>query len=217
MKEIDFLPQWYRADRQRKQCRCRHYVLFGLIVAMVAGWSFMVGRSVSRLQAETRQMESTLVEGQKTIQQALEMEMEIERLGRQAEILAALTPRTAISAVLGELSHRINENIIFGRVVWAQEPLGDTKTSAASVVRIGAAKSQSPSPAPLPEGPQCTRLTLTGVAAGGAEVASLIDRLETSDYFKNVSPGFSRAKKIGDKEVSEFEITCRVADFEVQK
>lgn len=216
MKELDFLPQWYRADRQRKQCRYRHYVLFALVVALVAGWSFIIGRSVSSLQAETRQVESILHEGQKTIQQALEMEMEIEHLSQQADILAALTPRTAISAVLGELSQRVSENIIFSRVLWVQEPLADKQTSASSAVRIGAAKPDE-SVSLLPDGPQGTRVTLTGIAAGGAEVAQLIDRLETSGYFKNVSPGFSRAKKIGDKEVAEFEITCRVADYEVQK
>jgi hypothetical protein len=215
MKELDFLPQWYRANRQRQQCRYRHYVLFGLAVAMVAGWNFIVGRSLSSLQAETRQVDSTLQQGQKTIQQALEMEVEIERFSQQADILAALTPRTAISAVLGELSQRVSENIILSRVVWMQTPLAEKQTSADKAVRIGAAKSESPSL--LPEGPQCTRVVLTGIAAGGAEVARLIDQLETSDYFENVSPGFSRAKKIGSKEVSEFEVTCRVADYEVQK
>ena len=38
MKELDFLPDWYRADRNRKHRRRRHCILFGIITALVAGW-----------------------------------------------------------------------------------------------------------------------------------------------------------------------------------
>ncbi len=213
MKELDFLPGWYRANRQRKQCRYRHYVLFGLVVALLAGWSFLAGHSVSALQAETEHIELTLQKGQKTIQQALDIEMEIAQLNRQTDILAVLTPRTAISAVLGELSQQVSENIILGRILLVQQPIADKKAASPSSVRLAVSKDDSPSL--LPEGPLCTRVVLTGIASDGEQVARLIDRLETSDYFKNVAPAFSRAKKIGDKEVAEFEITCQVADYKL--
>jgi hypothetical protein len=219
MKELDFLPDWYRADRQRKHRRQRHYVLFGLVVALLAGWSFFVGQSVRGLQADTRTVEATLEQGMQTIQTAQEMESEIERLSRQAETLAVLTPRTPVSAVLGELSACVSDQIILGRVSLVQEPVIDNnaKTSPAAngVIRLGAARADVPTTAP--EGPQRTRVILTGIAAGGADVARLIDRLETSGYFETISPGFSRAKKVGDREVTEFEITCGVADYKIQR
>lgn len=219
MKELDFLPDWYRADRQSKQRRHRHYVLFGLVVALLTGWSFFVGRSVRDLQAETQNVEAAMEQGQQTLQAALEMELEIERLSRQAEILAALTPRTPVSAVLGELSACVSEQIILGRVSLVQEPVMDKEAKASQaavgVIRLGAARTDAAASAP--DGPQRTRVILTGIAAGGADVARLIDRLETSGYFETVSPGFSRAKKAGDREVMEFEIACCVADYEVQR
>lgn len=219
MKELDFLPDWYRADRQRKHRRQRHYVLFGLVVALLAGWSFFVGQSVRGLQAKTQTVEAALEQGQKTLQTALEMEMEIERLNRRADILTALTSRTAVSAVLGELAACVGERIILGRVSLVQEPIvdSDAKVSSAAtgVIRLGSARVDASASAS--DGPRRTRVILTGIAADGADVARLIDRLETSGYFEMVSPGFSRAKKIGDKEVMEFEITCCVADYEVQR
>jgi len=219
MKELDFLPDWYRADRQLKHRRHRYYVLFGLVTALMAGWSFMVGQSVSGLRAETQRVEAVIAEGGQSIQTSLEMEQEIAQLSRQADILAALTPRTAVSAVLGELSGQVNDPIILSRVLLVQEPVAATETksqpSVNAVVRIGAVKPDAPSP--LPDGPQKTRVVLTGIAAGGAHVARLIDRLETSDYFKTVSPGFSRAKKVNNKDVTEFEITCDIADYEVKR
>ena len=214
MKELDFLPDWYRADRQRKQRQYRHYVLFGLIVAGLAGWSFMLGRSVVGLQAQTRQIESVIEEGRQTLQTAQELRLQIDRLNRETEILEVLTPRTTVSAVLGELSHCVTERIMFSRVSLIQESIKDAKpASKTGVIRIGGSKSDGPSP--LPNEPQRTQITLTGIAAGGADVAGLIERLEISDYFTAVSPAFSRAKKIGDKTVTEFEIVCTVADYDI--
>lgn len=217
MKELDFLPDWYRADRQRKVRRHRYCVLFGLVAALLAIWSFVVGRSVSSLKAEARQIEAALEESRQSIQAALEMEQDIAALGRKTTILETLTPRTTISAVLAELAYSVNEQIIFSRVLLAQEPVTDARSSAASatrgIVRLGAAK--SPEASAMPDGPQRTRMTLTGIAAGGADVARLIDRLETSVYFEQITPGFSRARKIGSGDVTEFEITCTIADYQV--
>jgi len=218
MKELDFLPDWYRADRNRKHRRRRHCILFGIITALVAGWSFIAGRSVSGLQAETRQMEASLQQKQQTVQTAMEMQQQIEQLKGQADVLQTLTPRTAISAVLGELSAQACDNIILGRVTLTLEPIAEAAAPAEEspgVVRLGAAKTAVSSP--LPKALQRTRLTLTGIAVGAADVARLIENLETSHYFENVSPGFSRAKKINNREVTEFEIACTVADYKVQK
>lgn len=220
MNELDFLPDWYRADRQRKLCRHRHVVLFGLVAALMAGWSFIVGQSVSGLQAQTQQVETTLENGRETLQAAMEMELAIEQLDGQVQILETLTPRTMTSAVLAELSHTVNEQIVFSKVTLLQEPAADGASkpgvAAQAVVRLNAAKPAEAVSA-LPDGPQRTRITLTGIAAGGADVAHLIERLESSAYFGAVSPGFSRAVKIGDKDVTEFEITCIVADYTVQR
>lgn len=219
MKELDFLPDWYRADRQQKRRRHRHCVLFGLVAALMATWSFIVGQSVSGLSAETQAIETTLEKGRQTVQTALAMEQEVAALDRQARILEALTPRTTLSAILSELSQCVEEQIVFSRVTLTQEPVDDgtgkTATSPGGLVRLGAARTAAASS--LPDAPQRTRVTLIGIAAGGAEVAQLINRLEISDYFDHVSPVFSRAKKVGPKEVTEFEITCTVADYQVKR
>ena len=219
MKELDFLPDWYRADRQRRRRQHRHYILFGLIVVLLAGWSFMLDRTVSDLHARNSRTAMDIAQAQQTMQASMELELQIDTLRRQADILKALTPRTAISAILGELSHCVGEQVILGRVLLIQESIKETQRSTATLsavpLRIGAAQPEGPSP--LPNTPQRVNLTLTGIAGGGAQVARLIERLETSSYFETVSPGFSRAKKIGDKTVTEFEIVCTVADYTLQR
>ncbi len=219
MKELDFIPDWYRADRQRKRRRHRHCVPFGLVAALMAAWSFIVGQSVSGLSAETQAIEITLEKGRQAVQDALAMEQEIAALDRLARILEALTPRTTLSAILGELSQCVEEQIVFSQVALTQEPISDDTGKMASspggLVRLGATKPAEASS--LPDAPQRTRVTLIGIAAGGAEVAQLINRLETSHYFDRVSPVYSRAKKVGAKEVTEFEITCTIADYQVKR
>ena len=217
MKELDFLPQWYRADRIRKQRRRRYCVLFGLMAGLVGFWSFIAGQSVGGLKAQTQEMAAALEQGQQVIQTAMEMDAQIALLSRQAEMLASLTPRTTVSAALGELSALACENVVFSRVTLTLEPIAEAVKPAADsagVVRL-AAKSDAASP--LPAAPQRMRVTLTGIAAGGAEVARLIESLERSAYFENVAPSFSRSKKINDRVATEFEITCTVADYTVQK
>jgi Tfp pilus assembly protein PilN len=218
MNELDFLPDWYRAGRRRKQRHHRHYVLFGLIVALLAGWSFMLGRSVAGLKAQNRQIESVLKDGQQSLQSALALQSQIDRLSRQNDILAALTPRTAVSVILGELSHCVNPRIIFNRVVLNQEPIKEAQdppsASETGVIRIGGSAKQT-SPSVVPTRPQQTALRLSGIAADAADAAQLIEHLENSAYFKAVAPAFSRAKTIDNKTVTEFEIVCAVADYEI--
>jgi len=217
MKELDFLPQWYRADRSRRQRRRRYCVLFGVIAGLVCFWSFIAGQTVGGLKAQTQEMAATLEQGQQVIQTAMEMDEQIARLSRQAEMLASLTPRTTVSAALGELSALACENVVFSRVTLTLEPIAEAVKPAAEsgVVRLSAARTDTDSP--LPAVPQRMRITLTGIAAGGAEVARLIERLEGSAYFENVAPSFSRAKKINDRVATEFEMTCTIADYTVQK
>lgn len=218
MKELDFLPQWYRADRSRRQRRRRYCVLFGVIAGLVGFWSFIAGQSVGGLRAQTQEMAAAMEQGQQVIQTAMEMDEQIARLSRQAEMLDSLTPRTPVSAVLGELSAMACENVIFSRVTLTLEPIAEAikpAAESAGVVRLGAAKSDTASS--LPSTPQRVKVTLTGIAAGGAEVARLIESLEGSAYFENVAPGFSRDKKINDRVATEFEMTCTVADYTVRK
>jgi hypothetical protein len=64
-------------------------------------------------------------------------------------------------------------------------------------------------------------ITIKGIAAEASDVASLIRRLEDSSYFFKVYPSYSRNiplrtnEKTSDEAltVSEFEITCELANY----
>ena len=42
MNEIDFIPQWYKAGRERKQRYIRQYALMATLFTLMLGWGFFI-------------------------------------------------------------------------------------------------------------------------------------------------------------------------------
>jgi Tfp pilus assembly protein PilN len=55
-------------------------------------------------------------------------------------------------------------------------------------------------------------LTLRGESNEMAEVSSFVNKLEESVYFQNVKSKYATKRKAGDKEITDFEISCPLAD-----
>jgi hypothetical protein len=56
---------------------------------------------------------------------------------------------------------------------------------------------------------------MTGYAVDAKQVAELISSLEQSTYFFRVIPTYSKNQKVEGRDVTEFEIRCVLADFEM--
>ena len=69
----------------------------------------------------------------------------------------------------------------------------------------------------VPASPSHCKVVLTGIAARPADAALLIARLEKTEYFDHVLLVYSKPKKVKDKDVTEFEIRCFVADYQQVK
>lgn len=61
------------------------------------------------------------------------------------------------------------------------------------------------------------RFKLAGIAADAADVATLISALETSSYFCQILPGFSKTIQVKDYPVTEFEVSCYLANYAPMK
>ncbi|MFA7294685.1 MAG: PilN domain-containing protein, partial [Candidatus Omnitrophota bacterium] len=55
-------------------------------------------------------------------------------------------------------------------------------------------------------------LTLRGQSNEMSEVFSFVSKLEESSYFQNVKTKYATKRKEGDKEITDFEISCPLAD-----
>ena len=64
MKEIDFLPEWYKSGRRRKITYRTQYVVLGGIFAIMMVWNFFAAGSVSRAEAELARISAGDAESQ---------------------------------------------------------------------------------------------------------------------------------------------------------
>jgi hypothetical protein len=217
MKEIDFIPEWYKANQNRKKSYHRQYVMLACLFVLLMVWSFVVGEYIDQLRAEVEDIQLVFEKGKEKVNQALSLEAEIALLQQQSQLLETTAPRTDISPILAELSWLIRDNIVLSRLSLKNEPFEYTNSKASTapgVVHVGSAPQDKNAVSA-----QATRIkiTLTGIAARAADAAELISHLEDSDYFEQVSPVYTKAAKVKGRDITEFEIRMFVADYNVQK
>jgi hypothetical protein len=218
MKEIDFIPEWYKADRVRKRRYVRQYTIITVIFAVMMIWSFIAGGQVSRASAEVGEIQSAFAKSRDKVNLAQQLQGEIAQMEQKKALLDAITSRTKVTAILGELSYLVQENIVLSKLSLTSEPIDELKkesSASGAVVQIAASKRQQNTA--IIDAPSRLKVTLAGIAARPADAAGLIAGLEQDDYFQQVTLVFSRPKKLADMDVTEFEICCYVADYRIQK
>ncbi len=238
MKEIDFLPEWYKEGKRRRvRMRWQCIVLSMVFLVMIAYNTISAHRiasataALARLDAQRTQAEGVMHEFEVLSKELTEYQTEVQSLQR-------MESRIELAAVLAEISHVIGRHIVLSRAEFIAEPVSTGKkasTRSGSAVRAAGTARRSDKADSL--GDVRFRIVLAGVAASPENVGELVCRLEASSFFRNVySSGFrnskidvptarapgstsSRMKKPGAEsretlQVSEFEITCYLANYE---
>jgi len=243
MKDIDFLPEWYKSGRRRQiSYRTQYVALSGMFVVMMA-WNFISIRSLSKATTELAQMAPRQSQAQSVSREFNKAESELAALQKKARVIQEISSKIDVASVLAEMSFLIDEKIILSKVELTAEKLDQTaeqKPTSTSVVRIASGVSGGKQVPPL--GKVRFRITINGIASDPSDVAELICKLEDSPYFCLVRPSFSRYKTIDARgsaaassdidetklsgqrkidakltakkyQVSEFEISCYLANY----
>ncbi|MHC4259259.1 MAG: hypothetical protein ACYSTF_02425 [Planctomycetota bacterium] len=224
MKEIDFLPEWYKSGRRRQISYRTQYVGLAGIFAVLMVWSFAAGHSLSMARAELSRMVSEQAAAAGASQQFAEISNSVRHLRKKAGILEKTDSRIDVASVLAEMSFLLNNRIVLNKVDFKAESFENRQGGKATVNGspvIRRANSHLGNNKATSVGDVKFKIVLNGVAADASEVAKLVCRLEESPYFCMVYPSFSRNKKIAvtkeapakDFEVTEFEIGCYLANF----
>ncbi|MFZ9034237.1 MAG: PilN domain-containing protein [Anaerohalosphaeraceae bacterium] len=217
MNEIDFIPQWYKAGRERKQRYIRQYALMATLFTLMLGWGFVINGHVSHVKAEVQEIETAFEKGRARSEQATDLQTRIAEMKDKKGLLDKIESRTQMTAILGEISYLIGKNVILSRLSLQNELIGDPgkKNAFASgaVVQVSGSQ-QDDQDDVVPASPSHYKVVLTGIAARPADAALLIARLEDTDYFDGVFLVYSKPKKVKDEDVTEFEIRCFVADYQ---
>jgi len=228
MKEIDFLPQWYKNDkRQQFSYRTQYVALAGIFVVMVV-WNFTAAHSISRAKAEIARMATKQVEAESTSAKLEGIKSEVTNLQRKVKSIEEIDSRIDVAGVLAEMSFLIDERIVLSKVQFFAEKFEDkqqAKSNIASAVRVAGIKINDREK--LPVGDVRFKVLISGVAADASDVAAFVCKLEESPYFCNVIPLFSRNKQMQrgtnpargnltlNENVSKSEENFRVSEFEM--
>ena len=242
MKEIDFLPEWYKEGRRRRVRMRQQCVALGLIFLAMIAYNTISAHRIACATAELEQFEDQRVYAETVTQRFDMLSRELGIYQAEAEALAQMDSRIEVAAVMAEISHLIGEHVVLSRVEFATESVAlDPQTQNHSGSAVRAAGLAHNATKPVPMGDVKFHVLLAGVAADPGNVGELVCRLEESSYFRDVhSSGFrngtiavptmrsqepvsqgpktpSNAQKETLK-VSEFEITCYLANYdEIEK
>lgn len=221
MKEIDFLPEWYKSGRQRQvSYRTQLIGLSGLLVIMIA-WNFITTHSISKAEAQVEQKKVMQAQAANVSLEFAGIKSEVTKFQKKVKSMQELDSKIDIAGVLAEMSFLIDDNIVLSQVEFdAERFVGKKQVNAspyaANVARVAVGSNVDKEKLPL--GDVRFKVVLRGVAADASDIAALICRLEESPYFCQVYPSFSRNRKMKagteqEFQVSEFEVSCYLANY----
>ena len=210
MREIDFIPEWYRAGRQRQLNYRRQYIVLGCLFAVMLIGCVALGVSISKGQSfleRTREARATY----ETIQHRLnQTRQEVHDLLYKERALGMLDPQVRLAAVLAEITHLMPSEIILETFEIKAEALKPEPVLGGKVV-LGSNSPKTNSS--IPEGQERFRLQLTGLADDAGQVSRLVANHMDSTYFRQISPGLIRNKTVKGRDCIEFEVACYLANY----
>lgn len=214
--ELDFIPSWYHENRRRRNWYLRRYLAIVVITGLWIVSNLLSGSVISKAYADLEGLRGTYEKGLQKIIQARRLQEQLSVLNRQNRLVEQLRPRTAVWPVLAELSRCMGERVVLTELSLVQTPLESVsapapRTSGAQV-KVGAGKKGEW----RSDADTVLRIRLIGFATDGAEVASLISRLEASEYFGQVVPVYSKNEIRFGTNTAGFEIQCVLADFAIR-
>jgi len=212
MKEIDFLPEWYKSGRRRQVSYRTQYIAIGGVFVVMVVWSFITTHSISQARAQYAQMAANQAQAEKVSAKLAEIQNEISVLRQNADSIEEIDSMIDVAGVLAELSFLIDEKIVLRKAEFVAEKFvdeNDDKSSPAAVVRVVQANSGNNKELPL--GNVRFKVVIAGVAADASDVATLMCKLEDSPYFCQVVLVFSR----GDTEIGIERASSSFAETDV--
>jgi hypothetical protein len=232
MKEIDFLPTWYRSGRQRQISYRTQYAGIGGIFVVMMVWNFIATHSLSKAKAVLAEVELKSASAESAAQEFAKIKTEAAHLQEKARTIEEIDSKIDVANVLAEISFLVDKKIVLSKVEFVAEKSGgkqEGKPKSNSTVKVVSSNFSGKEAPPL--GDVRFKVLINGVASDASDVAALICKLEDSPYFCQVIPLFTRNKEMnpapprgagmktakvgGEKfQVSEFEINCNLANYQ---
>lgn len=232
MKDIDFLPEWYKSDMRREVSHRTQYIALGGVFLVMVVWSLTTTHSISKARAEFVDMSAMHTQAERVSAQSAGIENKLRSLQKKIDNTGKIDSRIDVASVLAEMGFLIEEAIVLNKVEFVAEKFPDNqqgKTSGRTAAVVRAIRVKTGQKQQLPLGHVRFKVVIAGVAANMTDVATLTRKLEDSPYFCQVVPSFSRSATVEAESapasreavpdagasiaVSEFEIHCYLANY----
>lgn len=163
---MDFLPEWYKENRRRRLSAHRQYLALGVLFLIMAAWNARAMRSISMAGAEVAAAEPRRMEAE---QVCTEFDDLVRQLGDRWQELRGYRDRECrvdVAGVWADLSEVIDGCVALETLDVVAEPAGG-------------------------DGRDC-RIVLKGLAHDPPAVAALLNAMEGSAHFRQVTLVVSR-------------------------
>jgi len=195
MKEIDFLPEWYKNGKRRQVSYRTQYIAISSVFVVMMVWSFVSTRSISKARAQISQMAEQQAQAKIVSAEYAGIEDEIRMLRKKAESIEEIDSKIDVASILAEISFLIDERIVLRKLEFVAEQLVNEQENkkspvAGTVVRVVQNKTNNKKELPL--GNVRFKVLIAGIAADTNDVAALMCKLEDSPYFCQVVLSYSR-------------------------
>jgi Tfp pilus assembly protein PilN len=197
MREIDFLPDRVKAQRDRRRRLVVQGYLMIVCLAGLAGLGYMSQVRVARAQGELDLLTSRgdAMKRQLALRGAMEEQMSDLMIKKRIE--EQLGRRVGTLDVLGELQRVMPESMTLTNL--AMETVE---------IRIPAMPGRPAGDADKPV--KRVRLVLTGMATSDVDVANFIGQLAGSKVFEDVNMGYARNITYRSRTARKFQASCYV-------
>jgi hypothetical protein len=194
MREIDFLPEWYRASRRRQIGYRTQYIVIGGLVLIMIVWNYFTCQSVLNAKNTSLMLKSASQSAQNVVNEISKTEQDAKQLEKKLAIQNDLESRVDVASVLGEIAYLLNKDIVLSKVIIKAESFSPSKQAPAASIRI--AGMDSADKGLISNANIRYKLTMNGIANDASDIAEIVSKFEDSPYFCNVLPVFSHNKDI---------------------
>jgi len=236
VREIDFLPEWYRTRKRHQRHVRRQYMILTVAFLVMMGYNLTSMHRITRASGELARSERARVAAQNVIDEFNTVTAALNRVRVKADVIERVDSRIDVAAVLAEMSHIIGETVVLSRVEFVAAPFEEKdNVLPASAAGVRPADNKTDTGGDALQSHVRFRILLTGVAVSPADVAALVCRLDDSPYFQRVHTSFWRSGKLqlsapaapgagklaenaterpgGSLDVTEFEIVCDLGNY----
>ena len=205
MKEIDFIPDWYRANRRRRRdLAVRATCLAVLAVAMIAASAGRYAQTAAARE-DLAQLQASFESQEDVIHGLSVLELRLAELGASRQLVSDVAGGAPMHGVLAELSHLMPDATTLTELRVAQgRRIADARP---------AAHEDPDSAAPAPDDRDGT-LEITGWAVSDINVGSLMSNMARSPLLHDVRLRYSKPAVVNGRQAREFRLTCRLPQFE---